>query len=354
MAPRRLPEGDPPPIYGAGTNNFSVGIWHGGFFVGNGSNRSYVDGSVIWFDDCDTETWSRAMVENLVEEIGYEMQGRIRAHYLIPILTMARNGRREIRSDDDTQFMSTFVGIGHHFFSIYLDHDDSIRARDWDDVVEFPMVDLPPVVSPAKPLSLDDEEGEVEDAPVPLSVIYDTEEEEVRAREGMRSRSSKSNVREEEVRAMEGMRTRSSKSNVREQEVVREREGMRTRSSQNNVREQEEVAEGDEDANIGEEDDQDADFNMHDSDYEISDDDDLFANHVDEDEGEVKKQSVHGKEKMEEEDDSEPDDLWAPDSEDEKVKIRFKTFREEDLKDPKFTVGQMFETVDMLRKSIRE
>ena len=108
------------------------------------------------------------MVENLEEEIGYEMQGRIRAHYLIPILTMARNGLRQIRSDDDTQFMSTFVGIGHHFFSIYLDHDESIRARDWDDVVEFPVVDLPPVVSPAKPISQDDEEGVVDN---PLSLF---------------------------------------------------------------------------------------------------------------------------------------------------------------------------------------
>jgi hypothetical protein len=40
-----------------------------------------VDGSVICFDDCDTKSWSSAMVENPVEEIGYEMQGRIRAHY---------------------------------------------------------------------------------------------------------------------------------------------------------------------------------------------------------------------------------------------------------------------------------
>ncbi|KAM0830950.1 hypothetical protein ACQ4PT_065853 [Festuca glaucescens] len=234
---------------------------------------------------------------------------------------MARNGLRHFRSDDDTQFMSIFVGIGHHFFSIYLDHNESIGARDWDDVVEFHVVDLPPVVSPAKPISLDEEEGVVYNPHVPLSVVY---------------------VIEEEVRAREGMRTRSSKSNVKEQEISREREGVKTRSRHKNVRE--------------EDDDQDADFNIHDSDYEISDaDDDLFANHVDEDEGEVKKHSVHGKGKLEEEEDeSESDDLWAPDLEDEKVKIRFKTFRDEYLKDPKFKVGQMFETLEMIRKEIRE
>jgi hypothetical protein len=130
---------------------------------------------------------------------------------------------------------------------------------------------------------------------------------------------------------------------------------MKTRSIYKIVREQEEVDEEDEEANSGEE---DIDFNMFDSDYEISDaDDDLFASHVDEDEGEVKKHSAHGKEKLEEEEEeeeSEPNDLWAPGSEDEKVKVRFKTFKEEDLKDHKFKVGEMFETVDMLRKTIRE
>jgi hypothetical protein len=130
------------------------------------------------------------------------------------------------------------------------------------------------VVSLSKPISLDDGERVVDNSPFHLSVIYDTEEE---------------------VGAREGMRTRSSKSNVREHEVARQREGMKTRSNHKNVREQEEVAEDDEEANSGEQDDQDADFKMHDSDYEINDDDDLFASHVDEDEGEVKKRSVHGK-----------------------------------------------------------
>jgi hypothetical protein len=53
---------------------FSVGIHHGGYFVGTKTNRTYVDGGVIWYDEVDSLTWSTLMVENLVEEMGYEMQ----------------------------------------------------------------------------------------------------------------------------------------------------------------------------------------------------------------------------------------------------------------------------------------
>jgi hypothetical protein len=291
---------------GPGSQYFSVEINHGGFFVGTGSNRSYVDGGKTHYDNLDTKTWSPAMVENVVEEIGYEMQGRIKVHYLIPILTMQRNGLREIRTDADTQMMTTFVEIGHHFLKLYLDHDDSMRAVNWDDIIDFPVADLPPVMSPAKPIRTIDAEdngGEVEDAHVPMCVVSP------------------------------------------------EAEGVRTRSQSSKVNEPEE-----QDVHTGGSDDeQDADFGLQDSDYEISDgDDDLYADHVDEDEDKLKKPTVQCKQKVEGDGESESDDLWAPDSDEDKVKIRFKTFREEDLKNPIFKAGQMFENVEMLRRAIRE
>jgi hypothetical protein len=51
---------------------------------------------------------------------------------------------------------------------------------------------------------------------------------------------------------------------------------------------------------------------------------------------------------------SEDDDLWEPDSDDDNLKLRFKTFREEDLKNPSFHAGQIFDNVHLLRRAVRE
>ena len=51
---------------------------------------------------------------------------------------------------------------------------------------------------------------------------------------------------------------------------------------------------------------------------------------------------------------SEGDDLWAPDSDDEEIYMKFKAFRAEDLHCPKFHVGQVFQIVELLRKAIKE
>jgi hypothetical protein len=53
------------------------------------------------------------------------------------------------------------------------------------------------------------------------------------------------------------------------------------------------------------------------------------------------------------EENSDEEDLWAPDSDDDTVTIKFKTFRESDLANPKFFVGQVFGSVELLRKAIR-
>jgi hypothetical protein len=51
---------------------------------------------------------------------------------------------------------------------------------------------------------------------------------------------------------------------------------------------------------------------------------------------------------------SEGGDLWAPYSDDEEVYMKFKAFREEDLHYPKFHVGQVCQTIELLRKATKE
>ena len=132
-------------------NNFSVQINHGGFFVGQGRNRSYVDGRAIWYDQVERVTWSPIMIENLVEELGYEMAGRLKVFYRVPILTLSTNGLRAITDDEQAGRMLMFLDIGHHFFSIYLDHDDSFWANlSEDDVVNHPRASLTLVFNPTR------------------------------------------------------------------------------------------------------------------------------------------------------------------------------------------------------------
>nr|XP_051220225.1 uncharacterized protein LOC127337850 [Lolium perenne] len=112
----------------------------------------------------------------------------------------------------------------------------------------------------------------------------------------------------------------------------------------------------DEDENREAQSDDDAgsDFALQDSDYDLSDDDDLYEDNVDDDEGKVKKTQVKENVKVEGDGDSEEEDLWAPDSDDDKVEMKLKTFRKEDLSNVSLHVGLKFADGAMVRAAIRE
>jgi hypothetical protein len=117
------------------SNYFTVEIIHGGYFVGTGgrTRRSYDSGHSVWYDNVDSVTWSPLMIENLVEDMGYFVVTggrRITVHYCVPHLSIGTNGLREINSEADTQAMVEFLASGYHFLKLYLDHDDSLKARD--------------------------------------------------------------------------------------------------------------------------------------------------------------------------------------------------------------------------------
>jgi hypothetical protein len=51
---------------------------------------------------------------------------------------------------------------------------------------------------------------------------------------------------------------------------------------------------------------------------------------------------------------SKEEDLWAPESDDETGKFKFKTFRKEDMRCVELKVGKVFESIDLVRRAIRE
>jgi hypothetical protein len=61
---------------GPQSEHFSVGINHGGYFLGTGSNRSYVDDALIWYDGCEIQNGTPSVLEDIVEDMGYDVPGR--------------------------------------------------------------------------------------------------------------------------------------------------------------------------------------------------------------------------------------------------------------------------------------
>jgi len=113
----------------------------------------------------------------------------------------------------------------------------------------------------------------------------------------------------------------------------------------------------------GSDDDSD-DSDFVDSDNEVEHgDDDLFVDYIDQDvvdEGVAKGKTIERRSttvKYEEENNesSDDEDLQVPDDDVEgHINLKFKNFTREDLSNPTFKVGMVFESVEILRKAITE
>ena len=89
-------------------------------------------------------------------------------------------------------------------------------------------------------------------------------------------------------------------------------------------------------------DSEDSDFvpQLTDSDYDLDgEDDDLYDDYVDD------LDNLKGKQVAEPLEDSDEDEIQLPDSDEEEVRFNFKKFREEDMHNPEFYVGQVFSSM---------
>ena len=133
---------------GSGSDEFTVEVRHGRFFVGHGQLRSYVDGKVSWFDYCESDTWSPLWFDDFIEQLGYERNQSMRIYWLLPGKDLA-DGLRVIANDSDTNVMVSVVDRVKNLV-LYFDHDDIIAGLDFDDILVNPVAYLSKVLSPHK------------------------------------------------------------------------------------------------------------------------------------------------------------------------------------------------------------
>ncbi|CAN6340571.1 unnamed protein product [Urochloa humidicola] len=137
MAARLRTRGELPPVYGIGSDFFTLEVHHGGFFVGHGSTRSYSNGKVDWFDECEADTWSPLWLDDFIGQLGYEKGGSSKIYWLLPGKSLS-DGLRFILSDADTNAMISVADKVKNLV-IYLDHEDHITGFQLDDIVACPV-----------------------------------------------------------------------------------------------------------------------------------------------------------------------------------------------------------------------
>ncbi|XP_002467844.2 uncharacterized protein LOC8080815 [Sorghum bicolor] len=154
MPPRLRGKADAPLQYGpADRDSFTIELHHGGFFVGFGNLRSYVDEKVHWFDWIESDIWSAVWFKDFLQELGYQSVANIKFHWLLPGMNFPE-GLRLIKSDSDALAMISVVHKVKNLV-VYADESDSINNEDWDDIVGNPANELPKVLSPHKVVYVD-------------------------------------------------------------------------------------------------------------------------------------------------------------------------------------------------------
>ncbi|KAM3190289.1 hypothetical protein ACQJBY_068460 [Aegilops geniculata] len=197
------------------------------------------------------------------------------------------------------------VRDGHRYLMFYLEHVDNISAER-DDRVQNPATHLPTIISPIKGRREDEQNrGSGADQNIVACSFADDNTVEWTGRGIRRSRAS-AEVFEDDLE--EGSDDDSSDSDY-EPEIV-------------------------------------------DSDYDLEEGDEDLVNENSQT-GEENKGKGKGKQ-LKEDDNSEDDILELPDSDDKDMKFNFKYFTDADMNEPKFHVGQVFSSIDQLRKAIRE
>ncbi|XP_044349948.1 stress response protein NST1 [Triticum aestivum] len=213
-------------------------------------------------------------------------------------MQLNEGGLKLLSRNNDTNIIREVVREGYKYLMFYLDHEDNYGGGGWDDAV-------------SNPFTRQREENIVE----PSFVVPEENRSEVMYTgdstcEGTSSGSRRSRRAVVEEEDDEGSWSDSDDSDYNPEELV------------------------------------DSDYDLQDGDEDLV----MDESHVADDE---KKGKRKGKQ-VAEDDNSEDEKLEMPESDDEEMKFKFNHFTEEDLHEPKFHVGQVFSSIELIRKAIRE
>ncbi|CAO2201081.1 unnamed protein product [Urochloa humidicola] len=301
MVARLRGKDEAPPEYGAGSEEFTIEIHHGGFFVGFGHLRSYVDEKIAWFDQIESDTWSPLWFPDFMQQLGYENNPSIKFYSLLPENTLA-DGLRVIVSDHDTTVMASVVDK-YKTLVVYVDHDDNMGGFDWDDVVAHPICDLPKVLSPQKAEFVARKHGEK------LPIFYTD------LKKGRIYQADPSN---------------------------REYEGSHNEDSEP----EEEFVDSDYDIDGGDNDLLEEDIEV---DVKVLKDNKKARG------SQLKAYETSRPTQVNDDEDTDDEILELPELDGEgESRMRFRSWKEENMNNPTFFVGQVFPSVVMLREAIRE
>ena len=131
---------------------------HGGFFVGSGQLRTYVDEKISWFDYCNPDNLYPHWFEDFLQILGYSDLGSLKVYWLLPGKDLS-DGLRLIKDCADNDAMKSVVGRAKTLV-VYVDHEGTLADVNWDDVVVNPSAELPKVFSPVKVQHVEKKEGE--------------------------------------------------------------------------------------------------------------------------------------------------------------------------------------------------
>ncbi|KAG2659582.1 hypothetical protein PVAP13_1KG365905 [Panicum virgatum] len=83
------------------------------------------------------DKWSPLVIEDIVEDLGYEMAGRVKVYWLRLGKAVKEDGLVSIKKDTDTNSMVSMVQCGHRFHDMYLDHDDKLNGYNKNSIIAY-------------------------------------------------------------------------------------------------------------------------------------------------------------------------------------------------------------------------